>query len=149
MTRQTEQREQVPVLEAPAKLQVLVLAMPSEREASVFAALTKQQASKQQPGTERHYGQALPASQEALALQREQTGRKNQLARASEQRVRVFRAEREQVYIEQHHQHELTPPGQPQQEKSRSPTSTNVAPTLQPAPPRLRALGPIQDEPYE
>ena len=101
------------MFEAPAKLQVLVLAMPTEREASMFAAPTEQQASRRQPGTEQHYGQALPASQEALALQRGQTGRTNQLARASEQRVRVLRAEREQVHIEQHHQHELMPPGQP------------------------------------
>ena len=148
MPRQTEQREQVRVLEAPAKLQVLMLAMPTEREASVFAAPTEQQASRRQPGTEQHYGQALTASQEALALQRGQTGRTNQLARASEQRVRVLRAEWEQVHIEERH-HRLMPPERLQQEKSRSPTSTNVAPTLQPAPPRLRALGPIQDEPYE
>lgn len=137
------------MFEAPAMLQVLVLAMPSEREASVFAALTERQPSRRQPGTERHYGRALTASQEASALQRGQAGRTNQLARASERRVHVLRAEREQVHIEQHHQHELTPPGQPQQEKNRSPTSTNVAPTLQPVPPRLRALGPIRDEPYE
>lgn len=138
------------MFEAPAKLQVLVLAMPTEREASVFAALTEQQPSRRQPGTERHYGQALTASQEALALQRGQAGRTNQLARASEQRVHVLRAEREQVHIEERRrQHGLMPLERLQQEKSRSPTSTNVSPTLQPAPPRLRALGPIQDEPYE
>ena len=128
-----------------------MLAVPTKQRPVAFAVPAGQQEPKQNPEARRHCDPKHPALQGLQALgQRGQAGRKNQLTQPPERKAHAMWTEREQPHIEERRrQHGLMPPERPQQEKRRSPASTNVAPALQPVPPRLRALGLIRDEPYE